>query len=305
MQNQFANNNFDELFDYVGSVKTIDVPAKQNAKERKQTEVESLLAKGAELAAQHETYKQDIVVRGNKALYELLASVYEFANTVENCAQKDKVVKAMRSELKAQQIKTSTNTPFMTVIVKYIVKAIDRQTAFNYSRVLRVAKAEGVEAKDLASFVANAGGVTKVTKTAAEKEACAVKKSEKNKRVELLRRLYVAQAFQSTDDFDFDKAVMKWRISASETDAKESSNVTGDFAIFLTYYDNLTGKYRIVQAHDFGKPFEDTILNHISKRIKGSTEQIQKAVENLEKKRPVYTTNEIVAKLKQNQSVTC
>ncbi|NHC08360.1 hypothetical protein [Azonexus fungiphilus] len=282
MNEHYADNNFDELFDYVGTVKTIDVVEQQNSKSKKPNVVDLFLEKGNELAKKHEAYQSDTVVRGNKALYELLSSIYELALSIDEHAQKEKIVKAMRSNLKNQNIKTSSTTPFMTVIVKYVVKNIDRQTAFNYSRALRVANDEKIEVGALADYIAQAGGVSKVTKTAIEKSNSSIEKNESKRRTEALRNALVFKGILSKESIEYEKPVVQLKAKLKGNDTAAD---TGSFAIFLTYYDRNTQQYKIIEAYDYGDSFEKTILNHMQKRFATTTDALENFVAQAKVKR--------------------
>ena len=69
-------------------------------KEIRIPEVEKFLSESAELFALGEKYEVDIVERGHKALYELLASIYSLSLRIEQNPHRDKILDAIRIELK-------------------------------------------------------------------------------------------------------------------------------------------------------------------------------------------------------------
>ena len=58
-------------------------------------EVQKFLTEGAELFKLGERYEVEIVQRGHNALYELLASIYDFSMRIENSSFKEKILTEM------------------------------------------------------------------------------------------------------------------------------------------------------------------------------------------------------------------
>ena len=146
---------------YASNVKPLSAPApkkaatsKKAAKAQLKATVEQIVAEGLELAKMHEKYNDEYVVRGNKALYDVLAAIYEYVLQINGSAFKDAIVAHMVKVLKDDyKVKTTSKTHWMTTVVKLIIKGTDRQTASNYSRILQVAFAENLAAADLAQGI--------------------------------------------------------------------------------------------------------------------------------------------------------
>jgi hypothetical protein len=93
------------------TVKTID--DKLSAKERKAAEKAAKAAKeaamtlslkqfvgdGAILSQKHKQYHAEFVVRGNKALYELLQDIYAYALRIEQSGMKEAIIDRLRWEI--------------------------------------------------------------------------------------------------------------------------------------------------------------------------------------------------------------
>ena len=254
-------------------------PPKEKAEEL-QKAVQDFLKKSSDLAQKHDQYeslmdevekkKGEQSGRGTKALHELLADVYKFEREIEQSAHVTEITVAMRDLLKEEHgINTTDDTPLMTIVVKLVVKTSNRQTASNYSRALRVAKAEGIAPVDLANFLASQGGVSKTLKTAAQKQADANNKEAFKTRTEKLRSLMVDLVAEGADTF---KAAVTETvtlpINTKTTLDDEKDRATGDFLIFLGVRDPKNdGQFRIGAGYDLGRPFEDMMLRHIAKRI--------------------------------------
>ena len=87
-------------------------------------EVVEALKAGDALSVKNELYHKEYVVRGNQALYELLAEIYALALKINMSASRANILDAMRKKLKDRDIKTQFNTPAMTTVVKYVVGTV-------------------------------------------------------------------------------------------------------------------------------------------------------------------------------------
>jgi len=95
----------------------------------------------------------------NDQLYELLAETYELYLHIVN--GDNDVRKKFNNLLKARKVTFQDNTPIQTRVVR-LVFAIDRKRAYTYANVLRVARAHGKLAADIADWIRDAGGVQEV-----------------------------------------------------------------------------------------------------------------------------------------------
>ena len=265
------------------NVKSFDVVNKPSDKVKKQQVVEKILQEGVALAKQHESYKTDFVARGNKALYDMLTNIYAYALRVDASPLKEQIIEGMRSELKDKhEIKTTSNTPWMTTVVKMVVRT-DRQTASNYSRALRVAFESDVGVDELAGYIERRGGITKVTRTEAAVNEARTKREGLQHRIDMFREALIGAAMVKGECVEIESPIVQFSVkpaTAKQTkDSKESSNDTGSFAIVLTYYDTFSKSYKVASTADFGRKFEDVILRHMAARITTSTETFEKAID--------------------------
>jgi hypothetical protein len=91
--------------------------AKAASKDVKNTEVEKFLTESSDLVKLGEQYEIDVVERGHKALYDLLASIYDLSMRIEQNLHKDKILEAIRTELKDKRDMTlKSNTPAIAVM---------------------------------------------------------------------------------------------------------------------------------------------------------------------------------------------
>lgn len=111
------------------------------------------------LVKQREDFEQNEFARSNKRLYEILSEVMKaFEKASETKALLVETVKQMKATLEAKQIRIQTNTPALTLFVRYVFRS-DRQRSMNYSNTLQAAIQKGIKAEGLASFIEECGGV--------------------------------------------------------------------------------------------------------------------------------------------------
>jgi hypothetical protein len=277
-------NTFRDIFEIKETV--VEKRPTMGAKKEKQVKV--FLDRAASLIAKYNVYEQDHMKRGNKALYECMEYTYDFAVDVFNSPLKADILDGMRWRTKNTTGKMpSESTPPMTLIVKYVFGDTDRQKAHIYSRALRVAYDEDVPVTSLVKYIEDAGGVTKITGTKADKAKAKEQQSTLTERAELLRRLYVARGDLATSpEFVFNEPILQWDIKTAKTkkaNEKESSKDTGDFVIMIATYDRKSGKYRAIEGNDFGAPFEMGMFRHMANRITTDVKAMKKGVQAAER----------------------
>ena len=141
-------------------------PADRSAND---VQVDIILNQADHFAKLNDQYTETYVVKGTKALYELLAAIYGYALQIDQSPLRDHVLQRMRQVLEQRyEQKTQANTPWITTVLRYILPR-DRQTAFNYSRVLQVAYEENLTQEELPGYIKEAGGIAKVTQTKEKK----------------------------------------------------------------------------------------------------------------------------------------
>lgn len=287
---------------YASKVKSLAAPAAKKAESSKKAvkaklkaTVEQIVAEGLELAKMHEKYNDEYVVRGNKALYDVLAAIYEYALQINGSAFKDAIVAHMVKVLKDDyKVKTTSKTHWMTTVVKLIVKGTDRQTASNYSRILQIALEENLAAADLAQYIERRGGVAKVRETEAAAAAVSTATDIAKVRGELVKEYYLNAALQSHSIIECDLKGQIWG-GDGRTSSEDTKHELGKFEFFVTI--SIGGnKFRVVEIGKCSKTLEDQILRLIARTFRQSTEEMQAAVteikaENAERSKLTVTDN--------------
>ena len=156
-------------------------------------QVDLLLSQADRLAQLNDQYTEAFVVKGNKALYELLTAIYSYALQIDQSALREHILQRMRQTLEDEhKQKTQGNTHWMTTVLRFILPR-DRQTAFNYSRVLQVAYDEDLTPEELPGYIKEAGGITKITQTKEQKVEAEQKKQIREKSNKIARGLLLAE----------------------------------------------------------------------------------------------------------------
>jgi hypothetical protein len=283
-------NNFDDLFEFEDDIDIVDLykydPAhsKLSNKMRKKSAVSTILACGDVLAQEYKDYEKDFVARGNKVLYGLLTKVYQYALDIDasNSTFKEEVLNGMRKHLKDKDgVKTTVNTPWLTTVVKYIVKA-DRQTASNYSRVLRIAHMSNITAQGLTAFIEERGGIGRIHASDAEVAKRNDDKVENKKRLELMRKVFWIKARKSEYQLGYSGELTRFPKLPYSDYAAETAEVqyeqVGEFTVFITAHNLENNKYHVIYACDFDKNFENVLLNYIGKRHLAGTDILESYV---------------------------
>jgi len=155
-------------------------------------QVEIILNQADHYAKLNEQYTQTYVVKGTKALYDLLAAIYSYALQIDQSPLRDHVLQRMRQVLEEKyQQKTQANTPWITTVLRYILPT-ERQSAFNYSRVLQVAYDENLTAQELPEYIKEAGGISKVTQTKDKKAQDELQKKRREAAHKIMRGFLLA-----------------------------------------------------------------------------------------------------------------
>ena len=238
-------------------------------------EVVDALKAGDALSVKNELYHKEYVVRGNQALYELLADIYALALKINMSVSKANILDAMRKKLKDRDIKTQFNTPAMTTVIKYVVGS-DRATASNYSRVLSVAMEENLAPNELAAYISRRGGISQIHGLEATIDAKKLGEKENKERLDILREYYSLSRFTSTEKFTFSGETLV------HNPEKQGDAETATFAFFMTTYDPAKDEYTVIGAHDLGKTYEDALLRTLFKGATNDLNLLRKGLRRFE-----------------------
>lgn len=157
-------------------------------------QVDMILGQAQNLTKMNDQYVDTYVVRGTKELYALLGAIYSYALQINESPLRDHILQRMRERLEEDhEIKTQANTPWMTTVLRFIIPT-DRQTAYNYSKVLQIAHDENLAAAELPNYIKERGGISKITATKESAEAAKALKKHKDDKTQMLRKILLANA---------------------------------------------------------------------------------------------------------------
>ncbi len=239
-------------------------------------QIDGLLAKGKTFRSLNDKYVEKFVVKGNEELYELLGTIYGFMLTVNESPYRDHILKRMREHLNEEHsIILQESTAIESVVVRFIVPS-DRQTAFNYARVMKVAFIEKVAAKDLAGYIKGRGGITKIQDTLANEEAAKEAKEVSKKKLSLFKKFILANAKNNTSTVEIPRSK---RIDLVSSGKKEA---LFEFALV----DNTNGdNYRIHQVITVPEAVGEQWLNYISQSVlSNDVDMLQDRLDKLREK---------------------
>ena len=244
-------------------------------KKSKIPEIESIFKVSDELISLNKKYKEEYVVRGTRALYEILSGIYALGIHIEESDFKEKVIAMMRDDLKDRDIKTQSNTPAMTILIKYVVGA-DRQTAANYSRVLTIAMQDKVPVKELAEYISRRGGISQIHDIESKAIAKKLGAAESKERIDLLREIMTLTGLTQNYTFDTDIEVLQ------HNPEKNSAGESGSFCFFMTVWDESEKIYKIISAHDLGSSLEDDVLRILMRGKPNNLNRLRKGLRALQ-----------------------
>ena len=138
-----------------------------------------IVGRANELSAQRETFETTTLARTNKELYGILSKVYQLFNdaVAENCIKES--LKLMKDELAKRNVKIQSNSPALTVFVRYVFNS-DRKRSYNYTRTLMAAAQAKVSPKNLAEYIESNNGVEEIKRTVSKKEETVLKEQKLN-----------------------------------------------------------------------------------------------------------------------------
>lgn len=239
-------------------------------------QIDAMLAKGNSFRSLNDKYVEKYIVQGNEELYELLGGVYGFMLTVNESPYRDHIMMRMRDWLSQEKgIVLHEASPIETVVVRYIMPT-DRQTAFNYARVMKVAFLEKIAAKDLAGYIKGRGGITKIQDTQANEAAAKEKKELDQKKTTLYEKVLIAKVKGPGLDIKPENRKIHFDLAPRAKD-----EAIFDFAL-LTPTDE--GTWRVNQIVTVPKSVGDPFIQYISKHSIPD-DRVEEAKEFLDKLR--------------------
>jgi hypothetical protein len=148
--------------------------AKKDAAKQQLTSA-TVIERADALFKDRERFEGAELARSNKALYKLLTQVYELFEAARADLQCLKAaLKTMSDKLKERGIKIQSNTPALTVFVRYVFNS-DRKRAYAYTQTLMAAIQKEIKPAGLASFIESQNGVEECRKQLVKKDETVAK----------------------------------------------------------------------------------------------------------------------------------
>lgn len=116
----------------------------------------------AEIESKRIAWEQDAYRKSNQALYAVLADCLLYAGNLDSAEAHKQRSKALDEFYKVRGYQIRENTPLITRVVRAVFGGIDRRRTSTYSLVLRQAKAEGIQATQLADWIERKGGIQEI-----------------------------------------------------------------------------------------------------------------------------------------------
>ena len=261
-----------ETFDlsaFVATGKTKD----KNAVAVLAPEVMNFMKESEELFKLGEKFELDVVQRGHQSLYELLASIYGLALRIEESPQKEKILDAIRKDMKDNYaIVVKSNSTPINVMVKYVIRT-DKPAATRYAKVLTVAREENLSVVDLPAYITRRGGVSQAQEV--ESVALAKKAGDKStkERTVLLRDFFKLMGETSKSNFQFSGDVNV------HTEPKENDTDASSFCVFIAHH--VSGdQYKMISANDLGKAWEDNLVKYLGKGMPSNLYLLERGIRN-------------------------
>jgi len=231
-----------------------------------------------------EKFELEVVQRGHQSLYELLASIYGLALRIEESSQKDKILDAIRKDMKDNHaiIVKSNSTP-INVMVKYVIRT-DKPAATRYAKVLTVAREENISVVDLPPYITRRGGVSQAQEV--ESVALAKKTGDKSskERTALIREFFQLMGMTSTSNFQFSGEVNV------HSELKENDTETSSFCVFVAHH--LSGdQYKMISANDLGRSWEDNLVKYLGKSMPSNLYLLERGIRNYKRSISMDTTH--------------
>jgi hypothetical protein len=212
-----------------------------------------------------------------------LASVYGLALRIEESPQKDKILEAIRKDLKDNHaiIVKSNSTP-INVMVKYVIRT-DSSAASRYVKVLNVAREENISVVDLPPYITRRGGVSQAQEL--ESLTLAKKTGDKSskERTALIREFFKLMGETSKNNFQFSGDVNV------HSEPKENETETSSFCVFVAHH--VSGdQYKMISANELGKAWEDNLVKYLGKSMPSNLYLLERGIRNYKRSISMDTT---------------
>lgn len=252
------------------------------------------------LVVDYAKLKVEVLDRSDRALWEMLQSVYGFVQQVEATTSKLNIRNELIKQIQLRDKQgMATNSCTEAIVVRYVFGDQSRQSRNNYTIAMEKARTLGIAADAFADFLSENGGVGKVVEKifdfeedaqAIAKELSDAIKAEKTTRTELVGRLYSAMAHKVDSQISYSGEVSNWVPEKPESKAKTDGTEKvdpkfeqGNFVFFVTVKNGETGKFHVVQGNVFDQAYEQQLLASIAERMDATTDELSTAVQGLEK----------------------
>lgn len=213
------------------------------------TDALSLVQAANDLYEKNKKYEAHVLARSNKVLYAILSDVLALYQAAKNANCLADTTKEMKAVLKERGVRTQSNSPALTVFVRFIFNS-DRKKAYNYANTLAAAIAAKVTPTDLPHFIERNGGVEECKKEYTQ----AAEVSQKHQQ-------HVTMFYDVVDSLKAKKAMEIVDLGGQSVDLKDGTN----FA-FLVARRNLDGTFEILQAiPTTTKALETAAMNELTK----------------------------------------
>lgn len=228
----------------------------------------TLIGQADDLAREHEEFTDRYIVSGHKALYELLAKIYELAEKLDKCIDRDDQVRLLKGVLSQKYgIRTQENTSDTTVLVRYITQA-DRKTAHVYARAIEVARMNKIDSSNFSAYVQQAGGIERIRSESIPSvlisDDFAENKRSKEKRFELARKYLTARSEIPLASFKIGKRYL-------------NTSKTVAFKQFVCYERN--GRYFVLAEQEVEKRQELKLLEQIADKFCTDLQRATKGID--------------------------
>ena len=234
-------------------------------------QVDILLGQASGLGKLNDQYTQTFVIKGTKALYDLLGAIYSYALQIDGSPLRDHVLQRMREQLQeVHNIKTQANSPWITTVARFILPS-DRQTAYSYARVVQIAFDENLAPEELPSYIRERGGISKITATKENEVATKAIKDHKSAKVKLTSKVLWANAKGSTLVADLEPKQYLNVVPEGKTKG------TFDLAICV----NVGQEVKIIRFLQVSEQMEEAVLSAIADAsVSDDLEKVQSGLDD-------------------------